>query len=347
MRQKESLTKLDGPAKQSDVARLSGVSTATVSLVLAGRTDRVSEATRQKVFEAIRTLNYRAPAMDVRSQGATSRTIGLLAPNLTEMPITRDVIFRSFLDRILTECLFRNWGVLVMAENVWDDHGHSIRRSYDGKCDGVIILGPEEDEMVRPFLERGVPIVQVGITKRTESISCIDVDNAEIGRLTAKVLYDAGHRSFAFIGSQGFTTSVERQEAFEREAKLLGATVTVYESPTWFPRDDLKVLVPKWMEQGVTAAFCWCDVFACYLYKALTKIGAKVPRDMSVVMVEGSLIRNLRPAPTGFNLPFDELAKAAVDTIIHQIETGDTTPRSVRFPARFAARSSVAPPRKS
>ena len=65
-------------------------------------------------------------------------------------------------------------------ERMWDDIGHSIRRSYDGRCDGVLLLAPSIDsEVLKTLWERGTPLVSIGTTVKLQGTSYIDIDNED------------------------------------------------------------------------------------------------------------------------------------------------------------------------
>ena len=253
---------------QEDVAVAAGVSTATVSHVLSGRTDRVSEATRGRVLEAIRKLGYKAPPADLRSHGPHTGTLGLLSRDLGELPISRDAFFPRLLDGAMTACLMRGWGLTIMADRMWGDAGQSIRRVYDGRCDGILAMTQDDETTVTPFVERGVPVVTIGRPHSHELVSSVDVDNVKIGSEAANLLVQLGHRRLGFIGRGTASASRERMAAFQRMAEALGAEVFVQEFDAIDVQPSIVASLPFWRDTGCTAIFCWADYVACYLSRS-------------------------------------------------------------------------------
>jgi DNA-binding LacI/PurR family transcriptional regulator len=330
--------------KQTDVARLAGVSTATVSHVLSGQSDRVSEPTRQRVLDAIRQLGYKAPPADLRTSSMRTQTIGLLVPDLSEEPISRDYFFREMLDSVLSTCLLKGWGVTIMAERMWADTGQAIRREYDGKCDGVLVLSPQDDELVTPLVERGVPVVQIATVARVEGVSSVSINDRKIGVQAADALAAAGHRIVGFGGKTQNAGSADRLAGFKLRMEEHGGQVLAFEFESWEPRREIRAALDAWRQERCTGVFTWSDDTACFLYKALAERGLVVPKDMSVIGAHDGRARILRPKLATFRLPLSTLGTRAAEMLIERIETGDLKSERLLFDAEYIPRRSIAPP---
>lgn len=324
------------PATQGDVARLAGVSTATVSHVLTGRADRMTESTRQRVLEAIRELGYKTPPLDPRFLGPHTHNIGVLAPDLALSPIFSNLYFGHILDSALSACLLQGWGVTIMAERMWDDAGRSIRRTFDGRCDGILAVAPEHDLAIESFAERGVPVVQVGTTSWIDSITSVDVDNVAIGRQVAKRFVELGHTRLGFIGPEASGSSRERLAGYREVAAAGGAEVTAHEYNTVEPAEEYTSMVG---DRRCTAVFCWNDDTAQRACDAAERAGLRVPADLSVVGVDGILERRCDT----FRQPIAEIGRRAVEDLLDRIRNGPRPGEKILYEAEPVYRGSVGP----
>jgi len=110
---------------------------------------------------------------------------------------------------------------------MWDDVGRAIRRNYDGRCDGVILLAPQpQSELVRTLWERGIPLVSVGNTLSLPGVSVVDIDNESASeQLTRHRLGLSDrfpNRSDADVATIEFDDDVAAAFETERPAELCG-----------------------------------------------------------------------------------------------------------------------------
>ena len=299
----------------------------------------MTEATRQRVLEAIRELGYKTPPLDPRFLGPHTHNIGVLAADLAISPIFSNLYFGRILDSVLGTCLLQGWGVTIMAERMWDDAGRSIRRTYDGRCDGILAIAPESDAMLQPFAERGVPLVQVGTPSQHPEISSVDVDNAKIGRLVAQRFVELGHSRLGFIGSAGSISSRERLEGYRKAAAELGAEVVIREYASDEPGDVYATVIGDAKHLWCTALFCWNDEAALYVARAAARVGLRIPEDLSVVGVDGVL----ETGCDSYLQPIAEIGRRAVELLLQRIQTGPAPGERILFDVEPIVRGSVGP----
>ncbi|HWD37475.1 MAG TPA: LacI family DNA-binding transcriptional regulator, partial [Fimbriimonas sp.] len=196
------------------VAAHAGVSIGTVSKVVNGLDEKVDPATRDRIWDSIRTLRYRPPAFEKNQKAVTSHNVAVIIHDLAESPLERDTYVRTLLDGILEGAAKRGYSVTVFAATMWDDVGNAIRRKFDGRCDGLIAIAPQPEQQIVPsLLQRGVPIVQIGSTAWLEGVSSIDIDNYEAGRLVGRHFRSLGHRRVAFLDHhRNQMSAIERLE---------------------------------------------------------------------------------------------------------------------------------------
>ena len=269
------------------VANRAGVSIGTVSKVLNGLDEKVAPATKDRVWASIRELRYRPPAFEPNQEAALAQNLGVIVPDLTERPLIRNGYVHLLLDGILEASALRGWSVTVFADQMWDDVGNAVRRKYDGRCDGLVLMAPQPDrDIVRSVHQRGTPVVQIGTTAWLDDVSSIDLDNVEAGRMVARHFLGLGHRRLGFLtGRREQVSSMERFAGF-REAGGEGVVRLLQERDEPFASLVRRIL--SLGRERPTAIMGWHDGIVAPLAAALAAEGLRVPEDVSLAGVDAS-----------------------------------------------------------
>ncbi|MBC8065343.1 MAG: LacI family DNA-binding transcriptional regulator [Chlorobia bacterium] len=330
-----------------DVARNSGVSTATVSNVLNGKHDRVSQGTRDRVLAAVRELRYRPTALEDRQKAILTRNIGLMVGNLTKNPLSH-TYFTEALNGVLEVSALRGFSTTIFVEKMWDDVGHHVRRSYDGRCDGLINVAPDmNSEVVSSLQARGTPMVLIGTTASLPNVASVDIDNESAGRQLAMHMLELGHSRFAFFGpSMHHASGVERERGF-RTAILANRPIgLVYRSfgfqdhrPPISEQVEKMLLAP--LNELPTAIVGWNDGDALEVVNALRE------RHIDISKIAFAGVDNT-PDGQSFGLTTIEnptylLGKRAANLLIEHAQDHTLPTEVVRFPANLLVRSSSVP----
>lgn len=335
-----------------DVARAAGVSPATVSNVLNGRSDKVSLETRERVLAAVRELRYRPTALEHRQKAILSQNLGVMVPDLTEGPLLRHGYFRNILDGVLEGAALKGWSLTIFVQRMWYDVGQAVRRSYDGRCDALVMVAPQPgNEVVQLLSERGTPIVFVGSTPWVCGISLVDLDNEAVGKEAARHLVQLNHRRLAYVGYEyEQVSSVERREAFFTEAAALGIPASrihwvrvarIGEDATFGGEIAARQILA--MPNHPTGLFGWHDGLAGPLVQELLRFGKRVPEEFSVVSVDDAPeALDVSPRLTTFSNPLHDIGRHAATMIIDRLVDGRETVESFRFSPRLILRESTA-----
>jgi DNA-binding LacI/PurR family transcriptional regulator len=335
-----------------EVAKAAGVSTATVSNVLNGRSDRVSSATKDRVLATVRQLKYRPTPMEKDQKAIMAQNIGLLVPNLKATHVATNSYFHSIFDGVLESAAVRGWSVTIFVQNLWYDSGKAIRRSYDGRCDGLILIAPQkEDEIVGSLVERGTPLLMVGSTPWFSGVSCVDIDNRLVGETAFRHLFNLGHRSFAFLGEvPGQVSSFERRSGFfdSARASKVPEECLFFESVSYH-RDDLdggvqylRKLISR--PEAPTGIFCWHDRLATFLVRAAKHGGFRIPQDFSILSVDNSdESQTCDPPLTTFVNPLLDIGRRAGAIMVDALTHGSDEVQIVRLPSQMLVRESTGP----
>lgn len=335
-----------------EVAKACGVSTATVSHVLNGRFERVGEETRTRVLSAMREMGYRPPPMEERQKAINTQNLGFMAEDLSYSPIFSNSYFGYVLDGILEAAGLQGWSTTIFIQRMWHANiGQAIRRNYDGRCDGLLLMAPAyESETVNVLYERGVPMVMIGATSWIRGISSVDIDNRATAAAAAAYLIERGHTRIGFIAA-GYKhiSSREREEGYRQAMTIAGFEPR----PAWLiNRQELGDRWPHGVADAYlaipaaerpTAYVGWNDGLSCEVISALAARGIHVPRDVSIVSIDDGpeAARALTPLTT-FRQPLQLIGKRSVELLIDHIADGGRFAETVRFSTHLVERDSVA-----
>ncbi|WP_405486630.1 LacI family DNA-binding transcriptional regulator [Streptomyces sp. NBC_00096] len=304
----------------ADVARLAGVSRATVSYVLNNaEAVRISEPTRRKVRQAAEELGY-VPHAAARSLRAGHTRIVLLPTS--HVPI--GPLYSSFLNEL-------QWAL----------------RSLDYTVVQYGSLGLTGDEAARAWAElRPVAVISLGeITLSAHNVATLKragaravitmgpvsvagahalvMDQAEVGARAAAHLVERGRRRIGVIvpeeeGLELFSTP--RLEG-ARSAAASVAVSEVVPLPMAYSEESAAVLAGRWGSLGLDSVFAYNDEYAMLLMRAFQEAGLRVPQDVAVIGADDLLIgRLLRPrlSTVQIEMPTGERLAGLVDQAVRE-----------------------------
>ncbi|MGW3472807.1 LacI family DNA-binding transcriptional regulator [Saccharopolyspora sp. NPDC000995] len=326
---------------QQDIARMAGVSQATVSLVLNNRQDgnvRIAPETRAQVLEVIRKTGYVANLIARRMHDRHNRILGVFTYEAV-FPSTHANFYQPFLEGIEEQAeevgcdllLFTSAKAAGAQRRIFGDDSR-VRLA-----DGSLLLGRRVDrDDLTQLLAEGIPYVSIG--RRDDAGGPVPYVGADY-RSAVRDLVDRavalGHRGFAYLGSgAGAESSADRLKGF-REAVAAHGVQGVHVQTARL--DQLR-------EAGVTAVLAEEVSDGVALVLAGRERGLSVPGDLTVL----SLGAATRPAPddmalTGFRIPRREMGRRAVQALTEVLEHG-TTPQEL-LPCEFVEGSTLGAPR--
>jgi LacI family transcriptional regulator len=343
-------------SRLADVARLAGVSTATVSAVVNhadGGNIRVSEETRQRVWEAVAQLGYVANPAARSLAGGHNRILGIFTYQPI-FPFQHHDFFHPFLVGIEEEAEAQGYQLLFFT-NVTNASGSRSIYHNDTNllymADGSILLGLNENKTdLRRLQGEGYPFVYIGRRDISPaSLSYVTADYAAGTAQLASLLAGWGHRQVIFLGLKDQIEALQ-----DREAGFLSAC---RDQQLPLDADSIQYLLPEeitleWLqrllERGVSAALVEYDNQARALHNALTNLGLTVPQDFSIAILgdpheewEGS------PDWSMFAIPRREMGVEAVRLLVKRLEhPEDSTPHAVVLPCQIVTGQTIAAARQ-
>ena len=337
-----------------DVAERAGVSNATVSNVI-NEKGKVSESTRKTVLEAIDALNYRPNASAQRKlQSGGPKSIGLVVKEIHN-PYFADVIVAA-----QEKANEKGYSIILSSsEGTHDKEGRIVDLLVEKDVDGIIInpLLDRDADLSHLFdlKRRNIPFVLLEKVHGLRT-NLVDVDNLQASREITKHLIDLGHEDIVhFAGPEYSMHSEERMEGFRR---------AFFDSQLVYS-EDFVIRAGARLEEGYeagmayfqdldpnerpTAVMCYNDLVAIGLLRALRELDIDVPGEVSVTGFDNIKTCEYAPVPlTTMGVPTDEMGRAAVEMVIHQIEArGNHDPEKVNLKAELTVRASTAPVKKA
>ena len=267
-----------------DVARLAGVSSATVSRFL-NEPDRVAQEKRDRIQSAITELNFVPKADAVAKARSAYRKIGVVAPFFTQP---------SFMERlrgIAAVLSAEHYELVVYSIDTMEDLVNYVQMLVNTqRLDGLILLCVQLPADVLDLL-RGASFPVCFVENEYEDFDCVVVHNLQGGQKAAQFLCEKGCKKPGFIGEKSMLEyAVNATEDRLRGFKFYCANngIVIPENHIWlgeFSEGSLDEGITKFLEQEdlPDGIFCSSDVIAARLIRiALTK-GISVPRQIQVI----------------------------------------------------------------
>ncbi|MEG3616068.1 DUF6807 family protein [Isoptericola haloaureus] len=321
----------------ADVARAAGVSRATVSRVMNGRST-VDPAISARVQEAAIELNYR-PSNVARSLSlGRTTTVALVVPDLAN-PVFQEIL------RGVTSAAGED-GYRVLVADSAEDPGTeaSIAREARARCDALILVSPRmPDGALDALLPEVSPAVVVNRDVPRGAPSLV-VDYADAMVQVVEHLVELGHRRIAYVAGprasvsdiarrRGLTASCERHPDLEVVDLPAGSDITAGHAAA------ADVLASR-----VTAAVAFNDLVAFGLLAALNEAGVAVPADLSVCGVDDiELARYATPALTTVAVPQQDLGRHAWRELHAVVDDAGHAAETTRFGVQLQVRASTGP----
>lgn len=316
--------------KIQDVAKVAGVSPTTVSRVLNDR-GYISQNTKDKVYEAMKKINYVPNDLARSLYNQRSFLIGIIVPS-TDNPFFGELV--RYLENMCDE---KGYKVLLCnslhesekEKRYWD----MLRRN---QVDGVIVITYNRGLFDN---EQQFPAVAID-HYLAENIPVISSDNFQGGEIAARELVESGCKKIIHInGDEELETPAnKRQYAYEKVLKETGCSSTTYHVPdVAFLDHSIHIIKQLFQDHpDVDGIFASDDLLAIQTMQYAKSKGYRVPEDLKIVGYDGtSLIRSIYPELTTIIQPIQLIAEQAVNTLIEEIDGKEILKKEVTLPVSF------------
>lgn len=321
----------------ADVARVAGVSHMTVSRVLNGHS-AVSEATRTRVLDAVRELDYRPNTAARALVTGRTRTLGVIGANTT--------LYGPASTLVAVERSARDAEYAVTIASLAAPDRRSVCEAVEylraQLVEGIIVIAPHivTAEALR-HAPRGVPIVAV--EGGPGPVPSVVVDQ-HLGAMTAtKHLLSLGHRAIAHIsGPQDWHEARERERGWRDALRAVGATTTLTARGDWSPRSGYEATRRLLKRSGWSGLFVANDQMAIGALRALREADLAVPERISVVGFDDiPEAAYLSPPLTTVRQDFGQIGRRALAMLVEQVEGAPRSGKRAAIPPPLVVRRST------
>jgi LacI family transcriptional regulator len=323
-----------------DVAKLAGVSVATVSRVL-NKNGYVNKETEQKVMKAIEQLHYEPNAVARGLAGKRTGTIALILPDITNP-------FFPEMARGVEDVAHAHGYTVILCNS--DDQGHK-ERSYievlkKKYIDGIIFashtLGQEDVEQMR---RSKIPLVVLDRAPNQQLCSVIRSRNFEGAKRAVRHLLDVGCKKIAHIyGPQDLITAKERLLGYEEAVRNFPWYSPSLLVPGFFRVDGGLQAVKELLQKhpDVDGIFAGNDLMAIGALKGLHQLGVRVPDDVALIGFDGiGLTEMTQPELSTIAQPIYDMGALAARMLIGKIEQGSEEVRLCELEVTLVQRDST------
>ena len=295
-----------------DVSNLAGVSTATVSRTFSNP-GTVSEATREKVFEAARMLNYQPNAIARSMKLQQTEKIAFII--CKESGSILDEFYAGICNGIMQEMNETDYQLLVSTERDWTFGKRS-------QVDGVILGSNASLQLIRDCIRQGVRIVLVNNEIEGFHYPTVISDERMAIDLAVSHLIARGHKKIAMLAGR-FSPYIceQRLSAFKEimaERKLpVPAGYIMITDPDIKSSTEIAMAMLS-QPDPPTAIMAANDEIATGAYKAAIRMGLRIPQDIAIVGIDDSRIcKALEPELTSVKIDCDKMGRAAARMMIY------------------------------
>jgi DNA-binding LacI/PurR family transcriptional regulator len=304
-----------------DVARRAGVSISTVSRVTNGK-GTVNREMADRVWRAVRELNYQPDPQARALVSGRSRIIGLMVTEIT------NPFFPELIQRFEQLAVENGYEVLLASTpNDAASIAMSVRRMLQRKVDGVaVMMFGREAPILEELATHAVPLVVMDGAPAFPKIDAVRVNYDEGISQAVAHLADLGHHAIAFVSGPLEQASARlRRDAFEKAMRHCHLKL----------RPDLLIEGDHTLEGGMaamtqllarahppTGVLCSNDLTAIGVLHCLFEAGKQVPAELSVIGFDDVHIAQfMLPPLTTVRMSCADIAQVAFATLRHRIES--------------------------
>ena len=306
-----------------DIAKICGVSTATVSYVIHGKVNKVSPSVREKIEKAIKENGYVPNQSAISLARTKSDMVGIV---VTDMIGGKYVMEDPYFSRLFT---FLEREIRLMGKYMLLILGHTadevLAQGARWNLDGLILCNLHPDLMFDITAGYDKPVVTIDslFEYDCDSIVQIRTNDYEGGYLMGAHFAKMGHKKVAMIADNDVAGDHFRWKGFQKGLADNGVHISdkehiIITSTNGVP-SEFERIYP--LMKDMTALFCASDYYALVCSQHLRNHGIRIPEDISVAGFDDILYSTLfQPELTTIHQDVEEKAKTAVHSLLKMID---------------------------
>lgn len=305
-----------------DIARLAGVSKATVSRVL-NRNPVVNAETSARVMKIVQEYDFVPNATATGLAGGKTRLVGVLAPPLTWAGVSEMV-------RGVAEYIEQtSYEIVLYSIGLPRDHSDVLDRILSMRMiSGLLAILPGElSSHLTDRFHQGMPLVMIDDQKKPVNVPWVGIDNVASAYTATRHLLELGHRRIAYIqGPEHYVCAIERSQGYVQALRDAGIEPDpklifrgCFDTPSG--RECASALFSRERSAWPSAIFAGNDQMAYGVLEVAEQLGIRVPNEVSVVGFDDYILSaHLRPSLTTIHQPFSAIGYKAIEQLLTMID---------------------------
>ena len=316
----------------ADVARLSGFSVSTVSIVLneAPLSRYVAKATKERIRTVANQLGYRPNAFARSLRSRRSHTIGVMVSDISDPFCT---LILEGIEKALSPTSYLP--IIMIAYNQRGQFERHMKMMLERHVEGLVVIANwlfGEFDSLSEFTKDQIPTVGVGRDLTAIGVRSLQVDNEAGGYAAAQHLYELGHREIAVLrGPSELADSERRWQGIQRFASEAGLTLSprrvrelasAIEPISGF-QEGFRLTAAMIQEQvRFTAVLAFDDLTGLGAIRALRQEGRHVPEDCSVIGFDDvPQAAVCTPGLTTIRQPMEQMGSFAAEWVLNALDS--------------------------
>ena len=324
----------------SDIAKLSGVSNASVSRVL-NHKGIVSPATYEKILRTLHELNYPFDEYAAPEPGEC----GVILLNI---PSLENPFYNDITNGVRASASAHGFQLLVNVDHVNEASVQQLIRLVKRvKPLGIIVTNNAPAPLLRR-LNENLPVVQCCEYDAESNLPYVSVDDFAAAQKAVNYLISTGHRKIAFVNGPSYYKYAKERlrgylSALEQAGLPCNESWIVQSSAIKFDMALSSVTQLLNLPERPDAFFTVSDVYAAAVVRAAQQLGLNVPREVAVVGFDNlDIAKMTNPAITTINQPKFQLGFTACEMLLDRIDNPESPLQHVLLDTELIVRQSTA-----
>ncbi|WP_374458862.1 LacI family DNA-binding transcriptional regulator [Chryseobacterium taeanense] len=328
-------------ASIKDIARIAGVSVATVSYVLNRKEgSRISEATQKKILEVAENINYTPNKIAKSLKMSKSKLIGLIVADIS------NDFYSNIARSIEDEAMKLGYTLLIGSCDENPEKFKKLTELFsEQQVDGMIIAPVvDSDDAINKLIREEYPIVTIDRYLKNVNLPGVMINNFEVSQYICDYLLKKNFNELIYVGyDTELPHLLDRQHGFEKRIEKSGIAVKRILTGIHNITEEVhKQLKNKLDLSKKTAIYFSSNKLGIAGLRYLIDNDIKVPEDVSLVAFDETEAYYLFPTEVSFvQQPLAEMARESVKLLDQQINHYNPDGKRVTFQAKFMQRNSV------
>ena len=335
-----------------EIARLTGVSTATVSNVLNGKSGAAGEAKAQEIITVANSLQYMPNILARNLQQQKTNTIGIITEDLTVFN-TPEIVdgIDAYCEKNSYEIILGNMRLFKRYSNDFTDTpkhhellDSMVRNMLAKQVEGIIYIGYHCRKISYLPSRMQIPFAYAYCYSDKNIYPSVIFDDENAAKDVTKLLISKGHRRIGIISGPASSYHTKARlkgykTALEEFGIKVESDIIVYGDWGRFSGYNLASIL---LDKKVSAIFSFNDMMACGVYEQAAERGLKIGNDISLFGFDNrSISQGYIPALSTVQIPLNEIGHQCAELIFDQIKHQKKRTKRISIPCTILERRSV------